>query len=320
MSLAGVYGPAGDDEERFKVLDAAYELGARHWDDADVYGDTEELVGKWFERNPEKRKDIFLTTKFGIAAFDVNSMTIRSDPEYVRSAVESSLKKLKTDYIDLYYCHRVDGKSPIEQTLKAMVELKNEGKIKYIGLSEVTVTTLKRAAKVHHIAALQIEYSPWVLDIERSVNGNPPIFNTCKELGTAIVAYSPLGRGFLTGTIKSPEDVQNDWRASVPRFQKEFFDKNMELTNKFKALAEKKGLTASQLVLAWLMRQGELVHVLFGTRSAARLRENLFAVTVELSDEEDKTLRALSEQAQNIGERFPDVFADMMKGETPELK
>lgn len=124
MSLGGVYGPAGDDEERFKVLDAAYELGARHWDDADVYGDTEELVGKWFERNPEKRKDIFLTTKFGIAAFDMNGMTIRGDPEYVRSAVENSLKKLRTDYIDLYYCHRVDGRTPIEQTLKVMVELK----------------------------------------------------------------------------------------------------------------------------------------------------------------------------------------------------
>lgn len=196
----------------------------------------------------------------------------------------------------------------------------SEGKIKYIGLSEVTANTLKRAAKIHHIAALQIEYSPWFLDIERGVNGNPPILDTCKELGTAIVAYSPLGRGFLTGTIKSPEDVQNDWRAAVPRFQKEFFDKNMELTNKFKDLAEKKGLTASQLVLAWLMRQDEQIHVLFGTRSAARLKENLLAVTVQLNDEEDKTLRALSEQAQNIGERFPEAFTEMMKGETPSLQ
>lgn len=209
---------------------------------------------------------------------------------------------------------------PVARDLDLTDAHPREGKIKYIGLSEVTATTLKRAAKVHHIAALQIEYSPWVLDIERSINGNPPIFDTCKELGTAIVAYSPLGRGFLTGTIKSPEDVQNDWRASVPRFQKEFFDKNMELTNKFKDLAEKKGLTASQLVLAWLMRQGEQIHVLFGTRSAARLKENLFAVTVELNDEEDKTLRALCEQTQNIGERFPHIFTDMMKGETPELK
>jgi len=124
MSLAGVYGPAGNGGQRLKVLDAAYELGARHWDDADAYGDTEELLGKWFERNPGKRKDIFLTTKFGIAAFDMNGMTIRSDPEYVRSAVESSLKKLKTSYIDLYYCHRVDGKTPIEETMKIMVELK----------------------------------------------------------------------------------------------------------------------------------------------------------------------------------------------------
>jgi len=196
----------------------------------------------------------------------------------------------------------------------------SEGKIKYIGLSEVTAATLKRAAKVHHVAALQIEYSPWVLDIEQSVKGNPPIFDVCKELGTAIVAYSPLGRGFLTGTIKSPEDVQNDWRATVPRFQKEFFDKNMELVHKFKDMAEKKGLTASQLVLAWLMRQGEQVHVLFGTRSAARIKENLFAVTVVLSDDEDKTLRALSEQAQNIGVRYPDAFKEMMLGETPELK
>jgi aryl-alcohol dehydrogenase-like predicted oxidoreductase len=124
MSLGGVYGPGGSDEERLKVLDAAYELGARHWDDADVYGDTEELIGKWFELNPEKRKDIFLTTKFGISAFGQDGITIRSDPEYVRSAVERSLKRLKTDYIDLYYCHRVDGKTPVEETLKAMVELK----------------------------------------------------------------------------------------------------------------------------------------------------------------------------------------------------
>ena len=168
---------------------------------------------------------------------------------------------------------------------------------------------------------MQIEYSPWVLDIERGVKGNPPLLDTCKELGTAIVAYSPLGRGFLTGTIKSPEDVQGDWRASLPRFQKEFFERNMALTTKFKELADKKGLSASQLVLAWLMRQGEQIHVLFGTRSAERMKENLFAVTVQLSDEEDKTLRALSEQTQNLGERYPEpIAAVMLNSDTPELQ
>ncbi|KIX01278.1 uncharacterized protein Z518_09003 [Rhinocladiella mackenziei CBS 650.93] len=291
-------------------------MGATHWDDADLYGDTEELLGKWFTKNPEKRQDIFLTTKFGFAGMDGPNFLIRSDPEYVKIASARSLSKLKTNYIDLYYCHRVDGKTPIEETVKALADLKNEGKIKYLGLSEVSASTLRRAHAVHPISALQIEYSPWSLDIE---TGSHSVLDTCKELGIAIVAYSPLGRGFLTGRIKSPADVAGDWRSTVPRFQPENFDKNLELVRKLEEIAGQKDLTSSQLVLAWLLKQWEGVHPLVDTRSVERVKENMYALTVKLSDEEDKAIRQACEACIISGARYPDAMADFQLGETPEL-
>ncbi|KAH0829445.1 Aldo-keto reductase yakc [NADP(+)] [Fonsecaea pedrosoi] len=316
MSLGHAYGSAGGDEERLAFLDAVYALGATHWDDADLYGDTETLLGKWFRANPDKRDDVFVTTKFGFAGQDASgAYIIRSDPEHIRAACAASLEKLQSGWIDLYYCHRVDGKTPIEETVKAMVELKNQGKIRHIGLSEVSASTLRRAYKVHPIAALQIEYSPWALEIES--NG---VLEACKELGVAVVAYSPLGRGFLTGTIKSPADVQGDFRGMLPRFQPENFDKNLTLVKRIEQLAAAKGVTTSQLVLAWLRRQWpQGIHLLPGTRSVNRVKENLAALYVELTDDEDRAIRAACQECVAIGTRYPEAMEYAQLGETPEL-
>lgn len=193
----------------------------------------------------------------------------------------------------------------------------SEGKIKHIGLSEVTASTLRRAHAVHPITALQIEYSPWALEIE---SGKPSVLDTCKELGIALVAYSPLGRGFLTGSIKSPADVAGDWRAMLPRFSPENFDKNFDLVRKIEEIAAKKGVTSSQLVLAFLMKQWEGVHPLFGTRSVERAKENLAALSVDLSDEEAKAVRKACDDCVITGSRYPEGAGFMMLGDTPELK
>ncbi|KIW20934.1 hypothetical protein PV08_01513 [Exophiala spinifera] len=322
MSLGGAYGPGGDDPSRLAFLDALYAIGARHWDNADIYGDSEDLVGKWITANPEKRKDVFLTTKFGFTG-TITTRALNSDPAYVKEACARSLERLKTDYIDLYYCHRVDGKTPIEETVKAMVELKNQGKIKYIGLSEVTASTIRRAHAVHPITALQIEYSPWALDIETISGpgaGPPSILDTCKELGIAVVAYSPLGRGFLTGAIKSPADVAGDWRKMLPRFQPENFDKNFELVRKIEEIARSKGVTPSQLVLAFLLAQWDGVHPLFGTKSVDRAEENLAALSVKLTDDEIRAVRKACDDCVITGSRYPEGATLLLLGETPELK
>lgn len=211
------------------------------------------MLGKWFKRRG-KRNEIFLATKFGVT-FDSNRRpTVRSDPEYVKQACAKSLERLGIDCIDLYYCHRVDKKTPIEETVQAMAELKKEGKIRAIGLSEVTAATVRRAHKVHPIAALQVEYSPFALDIEHPDIG---LLNTCRELGIAIVAYSPLGRGFLTGQLKSPDDFEDgDFRKHAPRYSKENFPKNLELVKSLETRAKAKGCTSGQLSLAWLLAQG----------------------------------------------------------------
>lgn len=216
--------------------------------------DSEDLLGKWFKRTG-KRSKIFLATKYGVT-FDVNRKpTVRSDAEYVRQACAKSLQRLGVDYIDLYYCHRVDKKTPIEETVQAMAELKREGKIRAIGLSEVTAATVRRAHKVHPIAAIQVEYSPFALDIEHP---DIDLLHTCRELGIAIVAYSPLGRGFLTGQLNSPNDFEEtDFRKHAPRYSKENFPKNLELVKALETRAKTKGCTSGQLSLAWLLAQGD---------------------------------------------------------------
>ena len=224
-------------------------------DTSDIYGPktNEQLIGRWFKETG-RRKDIFLATKFGNLRNPDGSPGVRGDAAYVKEACNASLERLGIDQIDLYYQHRVDNKVPIEETVQAMVELKNEGKIRYLGLSECSSETLRRAHKVHPIAAAQMEFSPFALEIE---SDQTKFLSTARELGVKIVAYSPLGRGFLTGTMQSRADLDDsDNRKNHPRFSEEHFGDNLKLVNKLQELAKKKGCTPGQLSLAWVLAQG----------------------------------------------------------------
>jgi len=316
MGLSSFYGKPGSDEERFEVLDRAHELGQHFWDSADMYGDSEDLLGKWFKKSG-KRNDIFLATKFGNVMKENGERYIDSSPEYVKKACEKSLQRLGVGCIDLYYCHRVDSKTPIEKTVEAMVELKKAGKIKYLGLSEVSAASLKRACKVHHIDAVQIEYSPFCVEIEDPSIG---LLAACRELGVATVAYSPLGRGFVTGAYKSPADFEEgDFRKFAPRFSEENFPKNLKLVDGLVSLAGKKGCTAGQLTLAWLMKQGEDIIPIPGTKKIKYLEENIGALKVKISDAEDKEIRKMIENAEVHGARYPESFMAACFADTPEL-
>lgn len=315
MGLSAAYGKPASDEDRFKVLDKAYELGEHFWDSADVYMDNEDLIGKWFTRTG-KRDEIFLATKFASVMKD-GQMSVRSDPEYVKQACEKSLKRLSIPTIDLYYCHRLDGITPVEKTVEAMAQLKKEGKIKYLGLSEISSTSLRRAHKVHPISAVQIEYSPYATDIE---SPDIELLKTCRELGVATVAYSPLGRGMLTGAYKSPADFEEgDIRKSAPRFSEENFPKNLKLADEIGALAKKKGCTPGQLTLAWLMAQGEDIIPIPGTKKIKYLDENVGALKVELTDAENAEIRKAVEGAEIHGGRYPPAMAARLFSESPEL-
>ncbi|KAL8737495.1 MAG: hypothetical protein Q9181_001625 [Wetmoreana brouardii] len=317
MGLSAFYGAPAPDEERFKLLDRAYELGETFWDSADIYLDSEDLIGKWFKRT-NLRSSIFLATKFAYHVKPDGTREIRTDPAHVKEACAKSLHRLGTSYIDLYYCHRVDGKTPIEHTVQAMAELKEEGKIKYLGLSEISSETLRRAEKVCHIDAVQIEYSPFTMDIEDPAIG---LLDTCRELGVAVVAYSPLGRGMLTGTIKSPADFEeNDFRKHAPRFSEENFPKNLQLVDKLTEVATKKGCTTGQLTLAWLMRQGEEIIPIPGTKKIKYLEENVGALEVKLSDEENREIRQAVQGAEVHGIRYPPAMAGSLFADTPPLE
>ncbi|KAI0199274.1 Aldo/keto reductase [Astrocystis sublimbata] len=301
MGFSVGYGAADPDEERFKLLDRAWELGCTNWDTADVYGDSEETIGKWLKLHPERRSGIFLATKFALKP-DGNGLIVDSSPEYCRQCAESSLKRLGVDQIDLYYMHRANPEVPIEKTMQAMKELVNEGKIKYIGLSEVSSATLRRAHAVHPIHAVQVEYNPWTLDIEGPSGTH--ILDTCKELGTAVFAYSPLGRGIMTGRYRSAADFEpGDSRSMFPRFQGENFQKNLKLVDQFAEIAKHKGCTGGQLVLAWLLAQGDNIFVIPGTKKTGYLEENFSAAEVVLADEEEKQLRKLVSEAGVSGDR-----------------
>jgi len=279
-----------------------------------MYGDNEELIGKWFAANPSKRSEIFLATKFAVAN---GGTTIDSSPEYCLQACDKSLKRLGIEQIDLYYCHRVDQKTPIEKTVEAMKQLKEQGKIKYLGLSEVSSETLRRAHKVHPISAVQVEYSPFALEIETQID----LLRTCRELGVAVVAYSPLSRGMLTGALKGPEDFEEgDFRSFAPRFSKENFPKNLKLVEQLSGVAEKNGVTPSQLTLAWLLAQGQDIFPIPGTTKAERLQENLGAFDVALSAKEEKEIRAMVEAADVSGTRYPESFMQACYADTPPLK
>ncbi|KAH7085116.1 NADP-dependent oxidoreductase domain-containing protein [Paraphoma chrysanthemicola] len=316
MGLSAFYGAPKPDSERLALLDQAHALGEHFWDSSDLYGDNEDLLGKWFKANPDKRKDIFFATKFAIRTVE-GERTTDSSPEYVKQAIESSLRRLGIEQIDLYYCHRVDQKTPIEKTVEAMAQLKKEGKIKYLGLSEVSSDTLRRACKVHHIAAVQIEYSPFALEIESK---QIDLLKTCRELGVAVVAYSPLCRGMLAGALKSPDDFEEgDFRRFAPRFSKENFPKNLKLVDQLTAIAKKKNVTPSQLTLAWLLAQGQDIFPIPGTTKLERLKENLGSLDVKLTEEDEKEIRKAAEGADVGGTRYPESFMATCYADTPAL-
>jgi aryl-alcohol dehydrogenase-like predicted oxidoreductase len=301
MGMSEFYGTT-DDKESIKTLHRAFELGINFWDTADAYGPylNEELVGRAMKGI---RKEITLATKFGILRDPANPLLrgLSGKPGYVQSACEASLTRLNTEMIDLYYLHRVDPKTPIEETVGAMAQLVTQGKIRGIGLSEVSATTLRKAHAVHPISALQSEYSLWTRDPEEDV------LDTCKELGIAFVAYSPLGRGFLTGQIKKFEDLEpNDYRRFSPRFQGANFQKNLELVNKINELAEKKSCSASQLALAWVIAQGDYIFPIPGTKRIKYLEENVGALHVHFSEEELRTIDSFFPKDAATGLRYPE--------------
>jgi aryl-alcohol dehydrogenase-like predicted oxidoreductase len=315
MGISAYYGTTEPDEERFKVLDAAHAKGCTFWDTADVYADSEDLIGNWFKRTG-KRNDIFLATKFGFRSEP--GRLIDGRPEYVKQAFEKSLSRLGVDHIDLYYLHRADTTVPIEHTVGAMAELVKAGKVKYLGLSECSAATLRRAHAVHPISAVQVEYSPFTLDIEDEQVG---LLKAARELGITIVAYSPLGRGLLTGQFKSPDDFEeNDFRRAIPRYSKENFPKILKLAEGLKRIGEKYGATAGQVALAWLLAQGDDIIPIPGTKKIKYLEENLVAAKIQLTPTDLNDVRAEAKMADTSnGPRYPVGMGELLFANTPEL-
>ena len=292
-----------DEKESIRTLHRALELGINFLDTADMYGPhtNEELVGKAIEG---KRDQVILATKFGIVrSEDPNQRGINGSPEYVKSSCEGSLKRLGVDTIDLYYQHRVDPHVPIEETVGAMAALVQEGKVRFLGLSEAGAETIKRAYAVHPITALQTEYSLWSRDPEDG------ILQTCSALGISFVAYSPLGRGFLSGSFQKFEDLpEGDYRRLSPRFQGENFQKNLELVDKVKELASKKDCTPAQLALAWVLARGEDIIPIPGTKRVRYLEENMAAPDVELTPDDMARIDEIMPPGIASGLRYPEEF------------
>lgn len=301
MGMSEFYG-THDDAESIVTLRRAIERGVSFLDTADIYGrgHNEELVGRAIQG---RRAQVMLATKFGIVRDAQGAMVgVSGHPEYVRTACEASLRRLRVETIDLYYQHRVDPGVPIEDTVGAMAELVRQGKVRHLGLSEAGADTLRRAVGVHPIAALQTEYSLWSREPEEE------ILPTCRELGIGFVAYSPLGRGFLTGKIRSPQDLEEgDWRRNSPRFQGENFARNLQLVEKVKQLASQRDCTPGQLALAWLLARGEDVVPIPGTRHVERLEENLGALDIELTAQESETLDRIAAPEAVHGTRYPEA-------------
>jgi aryl-alcohol dehydrogenase-like predicted oxidoreductase len=301
MGMSEFYGTA-DEAEAIATIHRALELGVIFLDTADMYGPftNEKLVGRAIEGH---RDEVVLATKFGnVRGEGGERLGIRGDAEYVRSACEASLRRLGTDHIDLYYQHRVDQNVPIEETVGAMAELVQEGKVRYLGLSEASAQTIRRAQAVHPISALQTEYSLWSRDPEEE------IFPTIRELGIGFVAYSPLGRGFLTGRFQSPADfADDDFRRHHPRFQGENFQRNLELVERVKEIAERKGARPGQLALAWVLAQGEDIVPIPGTTKRGHLEDNVRATEIVLTPEELRELDEVAPRGAAAGDRYADM-------------
>ncbi len=301
MGMSEFYGTP-DEDESIATIHRAIELGVTFLDTADMYGPftNERLVGRAIA---DRRDQVTLATKFGNERTeDGTRLGVNGRPEYVHKACDASLERLGVDHIDLYYQHRVDPATPVEETWGAMRELVEAGKVRYLGISEASPETIRRAHEVHSISALQTEYSLWSRDVEDE------ILPTVRELGIGFVAYSPLGRGFLTGQIQRFEDLpEGDYRRSSPRFQGENFRKNLELVDRVKEIANENGVAASQLALAWLLHRGEDIVPIPGTKRREYLEENVAAVGVTLTDEELERIAEAAPRGATSGERYSDM-------------
>lgn len=301
MGMSEFYGP-GDEQESLATIHTALDAGCTFLDTADMYGPftNEELVGRAIAG---RRDEVVLATKFGNErGADGSYLGVNGRPEYVREACDASLRRLGVDVIDLYYQHRVDPNTPVEDTWGAMKELVEAGKVHHLGISEAAPATIRRAHAVHPVTAVQTEWSLWSRDVEEE------ILPTARELGIGFVPYSPLGRGFLTGQFRAPEDIpEGDSRRYNPRFQGENFDRNLQLVERVRELAADKGCTPAQLALAWLLAQGQDVVPIPGTKKRSRLAENLGALDVELSADDLARLDELAPVGAAAGDRYPDM-------------